>query len=357
MLAESRQAMYTALQSSRGHYGKQHSTAKWYPELRQARVDPPAKGLHFQTIGKADSNGDIWLHFEELLYLVERGSLVCHWFGDDGPPMSLQTLYSAIFGSATNLKDTRKNEIEMYQVYSYLKRVGFIVRRISSDSQVKPKAEIIHIKQKSITSTLRDTWEYLKDFYKSIPTFNELRTGNYHIKLCNYVEYYITRLCENVRFGDSIVRNYRNVYKTLDFIPTHTIPTNEHQLRLQQTLDQSINPVFNVWKPKENFKKSSPGVADWQVAIFNTLNSKVPTLKQTISLLESVPLSGYKCSASCLKRRDDYNQWMNNPHDIRCQTNLLKIGYRNIVIATVDSGIVNMSSVSDVPFGDTVVYY
>lgn len=398
VLTESRQAMYTALQSSgRGHFGKQHATARWYPELRQARVDPPAKGLHFQTIGKSDSNSDVWLEFEEVLYLVERGSLVCYWAGGSNTgnggdvPMSLQTLYSVIFESASGSKDTRKNEIEMYQVYSFLKRVGFIVRRISSDSQstsnttTKPKPGSVKIqRQQSFTEVFNDAFNYLKSLYYSVPSFNELLTGNYHTKLWTFLTNSVKHLCKDVRFGDQIVRNYRSVYKSLDFIPTSKVPSaskandksrpfdsfkpfksQTHNTHKPQTFSQekvkdpmdSIKPFFNVWKPKENFKKSNPGVADWQVAIFNTLNSKTPTLGQTMSLLNSVPVLGHQCSAACTKRREEFGMLLNNFHEIRCQTNLLKTGHRNIVIATVDSGIINMSSVSDVPFGSETVYF
>ncbi|KAJ6599245.1 hypothetical protein DFH09DRAFT_1071020 [Mycena vulgaris] len=62
-----------------------------------------------------------WLLPEEALYLVERGSMVCT---KHGGPISVQQAYADMLGHDI--------PFEAYQVYAYLKRLGYNVTRYRS---------------------------------------------------------------------------------------------------------------------------------------------------------------------------------------------------------------------------------
>ncbi len=120
MLAESRLAMHDALCGERKHTSKVHVEATWRPTENLAEVQA-ARGPHFKTLGKADKRG-VWLLPEETIYMVERGALECWW--EEGVPMSLQGVYASCLQGCGGL--------ERYQVYSYLKRAGYILQRAPS---------------------------------------------------------------------------------------------------------------------------------------------------------------------------------------------------------------------------------
>lgn len=109
-------------------------------------VDP--KGPLFKNMGRVyPSNEDplgsrdgksvrLWLLPEEILYLLERGTVDVRWPAEDGDddalgvPMSLQGAYAAFIG--------REDEVggaltfERYSVYAGLKRMGYVVHRAPS---------------------------------------------------------------------------------------------------------------------------------------------------------------------------------------------------------------------------------
>ncbi|KAF8921568.1 hypothetical protein CPB85DRAFT_1428543 [Mucidula mucida] len=98
ILQRARNAMFEALQ--------------WDPTDRRAKVTV-ARGVHFAGLGWKN-----WLLPEEALYLVERGAMVCT---KHGGPMSVQQAYADMIGGDIPL--------EAYQVYAYLKRLGYVVTR------------------------------------------------------------------------------------------------------------------------------------------------------------------------------------------------------------------------------------
>ena len=110
--------MHDALCGERTHTSKVHVEGIWRPEQNLTEVHI-ARGTHSKTIGKADSKGVLWLLPEETIYMVERGNLECWW--EEGVPMSLQGAYASCLRGCGGL--------ERYQVYSYLKRAGYILQR------------------------------------------------------------------------------------------------------------------------------------------------------------------------------------------------------------------------------------
>lgn len=137
-LEASRNAMHAALSAQRVHLPKSHLVAIYDPETNRAYVPNP-KGVLFRTMGSA-KGGKTYLLPEEAIHALERGSLDIRWpspkkneGGDDHPndelgvPMSLQGAYAAFIGMERS--DGIKLTAEMYYVYAYLKRSGYIVLR------------------------------------------------------------------------------------------------------------------------------------------------------------------------------------------------------------------------------------
>ncbi|KAG8738866.1 tRNA-splicing endonuclease subunit sen54 [Ceratobasidium sp. 414] len=100
VLNKSRNAMFEALQGSRGASSKTISYAVWYPKIARAHVIV-ARGTHFSTLGhsavrQSDSTDlesgkpqkRLELMPEEALYLMERGSLFC-WRESEAPEVLL----------------------------------------------------------------------------------------------------------------------------------------------------------------------------------------------------------------------------------------------------------------------------
>lgn len=149
--------MHTALSFRRAHAPKRYNVAYYHPETNMVyTVDP--KGPLFKTMGKVfPSNEDplghrdvrsnrLWLLPEEILYLLERGTIDVRWPADDGEgdglgvPMSLQGAYATFIG--------REGEVggaltfERYSVYAGLKRMGYTVHRAPSwDGPGEPPGE------------------------------------------------------------------------------------------------------------------------------------------------------------------------------------------------------------------------
>ena len=106
------------------------------------------KGPLFKSMGKVYSPKDdplgfreshsnrLWLLPEEVLYLLERGTIDVRWPADDGEdgdlgvPMSLQGAYAAFIGREDETGGVLT--FERYSVYAGLKRTGYTVQRAPS---------------------------------------------------------------------------------------------------------------------------------------------------------------------------------------------------------------------------------
>ncbi|KAL4240486.1 tRNA splicing endonuclease 54 [Mactra antiquata] len=89
---------------------------EWKPELGLVELIHEMKNF-WEHMGFND-NKRKWLHPEEGLLLMETNILEI-WY--DGVPLSLQEAYSMLIGQYLQL--------EYYQVYAYLRRVGYVVLR------------------------------------------------------------------------------------------------------------------------------------------------------------------------------------------------------------------------------------
>uniref|UniRef100_A0A8C9PC64 tRNA-splicing endonuclease subunit Sen54 N-terminal domain-containing protein n=1 Tax=Spermophilus dauricus TaxID=99837 RepID=A0A8C9PC64_SPEDA len=100
--------------------------AEWRPEEGFVELKSPA-GKFWQTMGFSEQ-GQQRLHPEEALYLLECGSI--QLFHQD-LPLSIQEAYQLLLSGDT------VNFLQ-YQVFSHLKRLGYVVRRFQPSSVLSP---------------------------------------------------------------------------------------------------------------------------------------------------------------------------------------------------------------------------
>jgi tRNA-splicing endonuclease subunit Sen54 len=94
--------------------------------------------------------------------------------------------------------------------------------------------------------------------------------------------------------------------------------------------------AYKVWKPQPHFRKSDPPPADFLVAVASARETSLPTLSQLSALFDSVPVDEKTGGKSQFQR--------------------LKDGYRNVILAIVDSGVTSFIKFADVGFGDEPMY-
>ncbi|KZF19412.1 hypothetical protein L228DRAFT_263743 [Xylona heveae TC161] len=346
VLAASRQAMHNALNCTRTHAPKSHIIGYYHPETNLTRVSVP-KGPHFKNMGKADRSGHIWLLPEEALYLIERGNLDMRWpktehdegvpGAEDGLPMSLQGAYAAIFGFEEELGGALT--LERYLVYAGLKRCGFAV--IRADSWDCPgEGEF----GGGVYDPPTDAWSS-----GLLGMFTRLFSGLWWGK--NSAHAHWTPSTSARKLGPlvkpGLYRSYNDIYRLLSVIPAHD-PTiapprpkpvaksdsssiTDGEASRTGTTDPPFRVAYHIYKPTPSFKKSAPGPPDFRIAVVNARETTLPTLPQIAALVESTP-------------------YCPPPASMHQSNQKLRYGYRNVVLAIVDNGVVSYMRIGDAGF-------
>jgi tRNA-splicing endonuclease subunit Sen54 len=361
ILEASRQAMHDALSHTRVHPPKAYLRGYYYgdaglkrdkmieEEWRQGLdedhivVVDSSKGPHFKTMGKMTQGqkyGSIWLLPEEALYLVERGNLDLWWptrssFAgviatiqgsqklaegdqaeeDEGVPMSLQAAYAMLIGEDG---ERGKVSLERYTVYANLKRTGYAIAR-APDWGVR-------------TSGGRHSQSELTQTEESASLFTWL------------FGFFAEREMERAPYGPLVrpgmYRSYNSIYRQIAIIPRHkpcVAPTEP-----APPPEGPFRVAFFLWKASKlaTFAKSNPGAPDFRVAIADARSSFVPTLTQMSSLLESTPWN------------PPNSEWKENSKSYA----RLKHGWRNVVLAVNDQGVVSYLQLGEAAFGEEKMY-
>ncbi|PGH17097.1 hypothetical protein AJ80_04970 [Polytolypa hystricis UAMH7299] len=300
---------------------------------------PNPRGQHFRTLGQADHWNRIWLLPEEALYLLERGSLDIRWpssagadnglepdprDAEDGVPMSLQAAYACFIGRGALA-------LERYTVYVGLKRGGYVVVRAKGgwrdgessdergDNDGEAGKEIETHAQARGTSLLGVLSRFFASIYDSRST-------------CN------TAIGPVVGLG--FHRSYNDIFRSLSLIPAYN-PTLSHpsnHLHLHAPAPPAPSSpyhlAYNVYKPSTPFRKSNPPTPDFRLAVINARTTPhLPSLAQISALLADTPLDpprGEKLDRMMYMR--------------------LRHGWRNVILAVVDQGIVSFLRIGDVGF-------
>ncbi|KAK9471862.1 tRNA-splicing endonuclease subunit sen54 N-term-domain-containing protein [Dipodascopsis tothii] len=314
-LQDSREAMFAALGHARTHSAKAHVAGVWLAAERRCRV-LVARGPHFKSVGRADRGGVLYLLPEEVLYLVERGSMLCYYEPADGcgqiadedglVPMSLQACYAACLPACGGN--------ERYFVYAHLKRLGFLVQRAPTfdpagrtaiDAAAPPRLDV------RVAAAAR-AWAAA-------------------VAACARRQLVVPPAFGPLVAAGAVWRSYDQVYARLRLVPCHS-----HAAESPAAADVDPDPVYrvayNVWKPRPAFKKSAPGEPDFRVVALNASRHRLPTLAQLRTLFAGLAKdAGFDRAAPHMRLRD---------------------GYKNVLIALFDNGIVSFNRLADVSFGD-----
>lgn len=363
ILSASRQAMHDALSYTRIHTAKQYNRAFYYGDegLRRDEViredwrqgleedhiilAESTKGPHFRSMGKTATgkrNPGLWLLPEEALFLVERGNLDLWWPSrssytsivydevegnkqedtntqeevDEGFPMSLQAAFSMLIGQEG---EKGKVSLERYTVYANLKRMGYVVYRAPDWNISEPGKPYSH--QVELVPESQSIFSWL------------------------FGRFFVEKEIHHTPYGPLVqpgmYRSYNSIYRQIAVIPRHKPSRNPSAPA--PVPNDPYRVVFLLWKPSRlpTFAKSSPGLPDYRVAITDARSTHVPSLAQITSLLESTPWTPPQGKE--FEGQGKISQ-------------RLKHGWRNVLLAVIDQGVISYLRLGEVAFGEEELY-
>ena len=292
----------------------------------------------------------MWLLPEEALFLVEKGALDLWWpmrrledifpgapAGDDGEagdggggpgarwtlppigddeyelglPLSLEAAYSLLIGAEGERGKVTLPEI---QVYTNLKRAGFYVLR-----PLPPPPTTDSLATTTPPVTAATVWQWLVSLLTSQ---NEAPKPAHARPFGPLV-------------APGLYRAYRPIFAQLPLVPPHK-PRPTTPSGADQAAQGPSRVHFHVWKAGRAgwTKTKPPAPPDFAVAVADARTSGVPTLAQLSALLASAP-------------------W-NPPELARApgRPARLRHGFRSVLVAAVDDGIVNYLRFGEAAFGE-----
>ncbi|KAJ0302223.1 hypothetical protein COL516b_007275 [Colletotrichum fioriniae] len=284
--------------------------------------------------------GKLWLLPEEALFLVERGSLELWWpyrelkeilpptevksaeeqtdpedaepedEFDIGVPLSLQAAYSFFIGL-----DGERGKISLpkYQVYSHLRRLGYYVQRVPpehTESTPTPEAP-----RKSLWQWLVSLLQRPAAAPATPPPYGPL-----------------------VKPG--VYRQYSIVYKQLELLSRFQPSPAPQELK---QADDPYKIHWHVWKPSKhpNLRVTDLPPPDIRIAVADARDDAIPDIEEISALLESTPFDP----------PDPVS--MGGPGRLYQR---LRHGYRNVLVAVVDRGLVNFMRFGQAAFGEEMLY-
>ncbi|PWN32299.1 uncharacterized protein FA14DRAFT_127159 [Meira miltonrushii] len=351
-LENSRKAMFDVISSQRIINSKSISIATWHPQLSRAIVhlvrgqtfasmgvsrrvavleDGQFEDLAhiYQKEGKPIASSRLELLPEEALYLVERGSLECRIYhksngsgtvedmrdyddiveNPEWVPMSLEQAFSTILG-VDGL--TRPH----YQLYAYLKRLGYIVQRKSISDQLRKinaatnKASRESFETEGIIAdphhplrllTIFDLLLYPIRRIVQIASHGLNRLQGFFRSLLQRLRNWfskVTAASTNTSFmsrpgllgiGTSSFSGYDEVFDRLRIVPTgHDAKLIRPELKQQQDVAPEI--FYYAWRPATHFKKSDPPLPEYQLAVMDVRHTSLPSAFAFADLFEHIPV-------------------------------------------------------------------
>ncbi|KAI5835259.1 hypothetical protein K523DRAFT_337279 [Schizophyllum commune Tattone D] len=300
VLERSRNAMFDILRTTRVIANKSMSYAIWHPALARAEV-LVAHGVHFSNMGHSaprpyvDEEGVTKIHKrlellpEEAIYLIERGALFCSIANapnikvagmEDaaGPPMTVQQAYTKMIGR-------EGLTLEKFQVYAYLKRLGYVVTRANPPDENYPMPSPHKAVARSPTSN----------------GLTRIGSGGLFVALFSAVRRCIARLWKReFDWWHPLTVNrwlgkwggYAHIYRSLRFIPNgHEIllRISDPEKREKAKQDSPYRVFYNIYKPMTAFKKSSPPPPDYQVVVVNARTTLMPSLQEFEDMFAELP--------------------------------------------------------------------
>lgn len=392
LLYKARKAMFDTISDSiRGTTVKSQVKGYYVPHKHQA-ILPKPKGSFMQTMGRADSSGELWLEFHEFVYLVERGTILPYYKLEGGSEhessdhdiellLSMEDLYSLF---------STQQEMDQYFVFAHLKRLGFIVKPCRQDMNV--------------TTSYYPPWTQQNNLHILSSRFFSLFKIQ---KISLFSGFFYCRWNLFFRKYTTSPQLYQGLNRLIRSV---TVPKTKDELysRARRQHERKIIEVpltFKVWKPCVNFKKKNPGLPDFQILIYNK-NDKFqhfPTYEELRSIfasldykfefldaakdgldwdansyVEGILRSEYNTktisrsrnekhtSSSKSSKKSDSQKEKIKPNSKKKsrtypphiqQNRRLKAGYRSFILAIMDNGLISFVKMSEADFGSENVWY
>ncbi|ANZ76267.1 BA75_02136T0 [Komagataella pastoris] len=229
-LLEAQGAMFQALEAKKRGFtcnpGQELRYTIRFNRRNQSFYILNAQGKFLDSMGKTDGNQKTWFTKFEALYLIERGTCRITYGEDNSYTLSLEECYTVML--------TEDGDIDKYNVYSHLKRNGYIV----------------------LEYTLLSTEKETRNFYKDTNIHSVYDKPLFRYTFTNY-----STIFYNLQLD---IYNRDNV---------SSAPISQ------------LHICFNVWKPQVNFQKKIPPLPDFQVSVINIENYNFPTLNDISHLL------------------------------------------------------------------------
>ncbi|TFK65598.1 hypothetical protein BDN72DRAFT_800974 [Pluteus cervinus] len=327
ILDRARNAMFTTLRADRTISSKGISYAIWYPALSRSHVTL-ARGTYFSSVGYSvarevefepeDDGEDASMYHErylqkrlellpeETIYMVERGSLLC-WRAPQnsgpgglssglkvaglehipGPPMTVQQVYSEVIGAAGLT-------VEKLQVYTYLRRLGYVVNRAEPPDAFYPSAappEPVPPEKKIVRDMVVPQLTWFQRIWSCFGSWpGQVWTALFGRGFNWWKPVSVSRWL-------SLGLNYPSLFQSLRFLSStrHDRPL-QRSIPPQSTTNKSpemhttpYHIFYNVYKPSTPFKKSAPGPPDFRIVVVNARTTHLPTLYELEDLFNVVP--------------------------------------------------------------------
>jgi len=164
--------------------------------------------------------------------------------------------------------------LEKYQVFAYLKRLGYVVTRTKPPTTAYPVPPPFPQKSAAPTSIFGRIYSLLSS--------TMLRFSWIFRRQINW--------WRPLRFSRWFHHNmdYRSVYKSLRSLSTGG-NTPLHVKRAKDSADSPYEIFFNLYKPSTPFKKTAPPPPDFSVAVVNARTTPMPTLPELVDLFGVLP--------------------------------------------------------------------
>ncbi|GAA5960559.1 hypothetical protein JCM21900_002842 [Sporobolomyces salmonicolor] len=313
-LHESRTALYQALSSgSRHHSSRAHNSFTWRPELDGGRATCDAGiatyGVHFGNLGHFNpERKQVELLPEEALYMVERGAIELWKEGEPGArvPMSVQQAWGELMGHSELTP-------ERYQVYAFLKRLGYVLvraRPIPGVERPEPTRpfSLYHASRQALILPFTSTRDLVLHLVHSLRTW-------FTTSFASRVRLIVTRAvggregCFASLVSGRRWATYDQIFSRLQIIPSghdaplpraslpHTpseltplVPLPPHcKPDLPDLAEHPYQPFFHMYKPVTKYKKSNPPPPDFRIVVINGATTPMPDLFEFTDMFNSVP--------------------------------------------------------------------
>ncbi|WFD48045.1 tRNA-splicing endonuclease subunit sen54 [Malassezia furfur] len=302
-LALSRDALFSAIRTERAHSSKTLSTATWDPVLHRAFVFVQ-RGQSCTHIGATQRrtlpDGRTATHLElfpeEAVYLIERGALDCRINNAPGTipteaahasclPLSVAQAYAQLLGhdGAT---------LARYQIYAYLKRLGYIVQRADLVDQVRAQAA-----SKAPTAAPPAVWSRYPKALGTAARAVAAAVVRAAVRLLAWlaarVRYLVRLVAGRTRRGRGLLRldpgaTHDAVFAALQIVPTEA--PGGAALERARARAAHLAPFFYAWRPATHFKRTQPPPPEFRICVLETDRYPMLHLHDFEVLFSHVPL-------------------------------------------------------------------